>query len=231
MANRTVLQVDQTTLKNQTLLWHLAQQRQDSNLDGRGCLRAHCHHQEKTRLETKPLHNFTNSQRYAFRKSADSKLSREYDTLLDRVGKTSLGDIKQYFSQSNLIEDIRNHYGFHYSSDELRQRLPTLKDTDDLSIYLGPSYGNSFYYFSDVLVGQAMLTKVTGAAPQQAMDALFAEPIKVIKWFLDLSYSCFAVAIKKYLPTLTGKVFEITGARLQDIQMPFFLEPEVNNKG
>jgi hypothetical protein len=40
--------MDQTILKNQALLWHLAQQRQDSNLHCRGYLRAYCHHQKET---------------------------------------------------------------------------------------------------------------------------------------------------------------------------------------
>jgi len=43
--------MDQTTLTNQTLLWYLTQQRQKSNLDCRGRLRAHCDHQKRLGLQ------------------------------------------------------------------------------------------------------------------------------------------------------------------------------------
>ena len=56
LADRAVLQMDQTTLKNQTLLWHLAQQRQDSDLDCCGHLRAYRDYQKEACSETKPLH-------------------------------------------------------------------------------------------------------------------------------------------------------------------------------
>ncbi len=158
-----------------------------------------------------------------------SKLSRKYDNSLDQIGKTSLNDIKQYFGKSNLITTIRNEYAFHYSSDKLRKRLPTLKHTDELYIYLGPSYGNSFYYLSDLMVGLAMLTNVPCATPQQAMDALFAEPIKVIKWFLDLSYSYVVVTINKYIGTVNENVIEVNGSHLEHIVIPFFIEPESDN--
>ena len=72
MANRTVLQVDQATSSNQTLLWHLTQQCQNSNLDCRGRLRAHRNHKKEAGSEAKSLHNPTSPERDSVRKKLDS---------------------------------------------------------------------------------------------------------------------------------------------------------------
>src|ERR671910_613202 len=62
LANRAVLQMDQATPTNQTLLGHLTQQRQESNLDCRGRLRAHCDHQKEAWSKAKSLHHPTGTQ-------------------------------------------------------------------------------------------------------------------------------------------------------------------------
>src|SRR6266513_1444199 len=72
LANRTVLQMDQATPKNQTLLWHFTQQRQESNLDCRGRLRAHCHHQKEAWSKTKSLHDPSSLQPDSVREKLDS---------------------------------------------------------------------------------------------------------------------------------------------------------------
>ncbi len=158
-----------------------------------------------------------------------SKISIEYDDLLDRSGQKSLAEIKRYFSKNNLIKDIRDNFAFHYSSDELKAKIPIIEGTDPLYIYLGYSHGNSFYYFADVIVGSAMMSKVPGADAQQAMNTLFADPISAIKWFLDFIGSCMIVLVEKYLGTtleaLEANTIEIQNPKkLKDVQLPFFLE-------
>ena len=157
-----------------------------------------------------------------------SKLSKEYDGLLDESGKNSLAEIKRYFSKNNLIKEIRDNFAFHYPSDDLKNQLQRIKDTGTLYIYLGYAHGNSFYSFADVLVGSAMLSKVQGADPQQAMDTLFADPIDAIKWFLDFIGSCMIILVEKYLGTtleaLAANSIEIPNPKnLKDVQVPFFL--------
>jgi hypothetical protein len=160
-----------------------------------------------------------------------SKLSKEYDPILDESGRNSLSEIKRYFSKSNLIKDIRDNFAFHYPADDLRDQLRHTSDNDTLYIYLGLAHGNSFYSFADVLVGSAMLSKVQGADPQKAMDTLFDDPINAIKWFLDFIGSCMLILVEKYLGTslkaLGSNVVEVPGAkRWKDVQVPFFLTEE-----
>jgi hypothetical protein len=46
---------------------------------------------------------------------------------------------------------------------------------------------------TSILTKSPMLSKVSGADPQQAMDALFADPINSIKWFLGFIGSCMII--------------------------------------
>ena len=160
-----------------------------------------------------------------------SKVSREYDRLLDESGKNSLNEIKRYFSKNNLIKDLRDNFAFHYPSDDLQNQLQDTKDTGTLYIYLGYAHGNSFYSFADVLVGSAMMSKVQRADSQQAMDALFADPINAIKWFLDFIGSCMIILVEKYLGTtveaLSTNTIEVPNTKKwEDVQVPFFLADE-----
>jgi len=158
-----------------------------------------------------------------------SKISKEYDDFLDEGGKKSLAEIKQYFSKKNLIKDIRDNFAFHYSSDDLKVEIPLVEGTDPLCIYLGHSHGNSFYYFADVIVGSAMMSKVPKADPQPAMNTLFEDPISAIKWFLDFIGSCMTVLVEKYLGTTleapeTNTIEIHNPKKLKDVQLPYFLE-------
>src|SRR5258705_2607238 len=72
LANRTVLQMDQATPTNQTLLGHLTQQCQESNLDCPGRLRAHCDHQKEARSTAKSLHDTSGPQPNSVREKFDS---------------------------------------------------------------------------------------------------------------------------------------------------------------
>ena len=160
-----------------------------------------------------------------------SKLSKEYDRFLDESGKNSLTEIKRYFSKNNLIKDIRDNFAFHYPSDDLQNQLQRTENTGTLYIYLGYAHGNSFYSFADVLVGSAMLSKVQGADPEQAMDALFAEPINAIKWFLGFIGSCMIILVERYLgatlDALGANTVEVPNTKKwEDVQVPFFLADE-----
>jgi hypothetical protein len=160
-----------------------------------------------------------------------SKLSKEYDPLLDESGRNSLTEIKRYFSKSKLIKDIRDNFAFHYPAADLRKQLQRTNDNDTLYIYLEHAHGNSFYSFADVLVGSTMLSKVQGADPQKAMDTLFGDPINAIRWFLDFIGSCMIILVEKYLGTsleaLTPNTIEVLDAkRWKDVHIPFFLEDE-----
>lgn len=158
-----------------------------------------------------------------------ARISKTFDSLLPGDAKNGLSEIKRYFSKKNLIKNIRENFAFHYSSDDLRSQLQRTANPDTLYIYLGKAQGNSFYYFADVIVGLAMLSKVEGADPQRAMDTIFAEPIHAIAWFLDFIGGCMIILVEKYLGTTldrTNTIDVLNTRRWEDVQVPFFLADE-----
>src|SRR5207247_6088245 len=67
MADRAVLQVDQTTPSHQGFLRHLGERGQDADLDSRIDLRARCHRQEALQAPGIPVRTSTDSELDAVR--------------------------------------------------------------------------------------------------------------------------------------------------------------------
>ncbi len=70
LADRAVLQVDQTAPKNQTVLWHIGKCRKNPNLGRHFYVCAHSHNQEKAKFKYVPLHITTDFIDHPFRKNA-----------------------------------------------------------------------------------------------------------------------------------------------------------------
>ena len=69
LADRVILQMDQTASANQGVLWNIRECSQNTNMDCYLRLRAGCHYQKAIESGAKPLHNFTNCQCDAFREN------------------------------------------------------------------------------------------------------------------------------------------------------------------
>jgi hypothetical protein len=70
MANRTFLQMDQTTPEDQGLLWNLGECGQDTNLDCHLSICAGGNRQKGAEPGPESLHNFTDFERQSFRENA-----------------------------------------------------------------------------------------------------------------------------------------------------------------
>ena len=67
LADRVILQMDQATSANKSILWNFRKCGQDTNMDGDLRLCTGSDHQKAIKVGTESLHNFTNCQRNAFR--------------------------------------------------------------------------------------------------------------------------------------------------------------------
>ena len=70
MADRTVLQMDQTAPENQGLLWHLGECRKDPNMDCHLRVCSGSYSQKRTETGPESLHNSTDFERDTFRENA-----------------------------------------------------------------------------------------------------------------------------------------------------------------
>ena len=68
LEDRTILQVDQTALTNQSILWDIRQCSQDTNLDRRQHLLARGHNEKRAEFAIEFTRNTANSQHYDFSK-------------------------------------------------------------------------------------------------------------------------------------------------------------------
>src|SRR6266516_2459907 len=75
LANRTLLQMDQTTSPHQKLFWHFRQQRQDPSLDCHHSLCVSSNRQETSGTQARSLHFVTDPESHSFRENSHFKLA------------------------------------------------------------------------------------------------------------------------------------------------------------
>ncbi len=109
-------------------------------------------------------------------------LSKTYDPKLDTESSQALGELKRYFGAKNAAEVIRNGFAFHHSPSQVAAVLPTV--SDPLLLYMdGKSAPNTFFYFSEVLMDQAIINALDDEGIQRDFEELVSEFFKVSLWF------------------------------------------------
>jgi hypothetical protein len=154
-------------------------------------------------------------------------LSKQYEPKLQSPGDLALANLKRYFGKSNLLQDIRNNFGFHYSSDQVKQQLATLEASYKSEIYLASDYANSLHWACGEMVSYAMLNTVGVADPQQALNRIVEDLSKVSDWFFDFCGSCISIIVEQYfgkdLRELNAEEIDISEpASLETITLPYF---------
>ena len=81
----------------------------------------------------------------------------KYKPDLDNQAAYAFKTLENYFSKSNLCEDIRNNFAYHYNFGKIRNMLRQWPDKDELEIYFSEYHGNCRYAASDVITNMAML--------------------------------------------------------------------------
>jgi hypothetical protein len=154
-------------------------------------------------------------------------LSKNYEPKLPAPGDAALANLKRYFGKSNLLQDIRNNFAFHYSSEEVKQQLASLEDSYKSEIYLANDYANSLNWACEEIVSYAMLNTVGVADPQQALDRIVNDLTKVSDWFFDFCGSCMSITVEQYfgknLRELNAEEIDIgEPVNLETITLPYF---------
>ena len=108
-----------------------------------------------------------------------SKLSKEYEPLLSETGKSALNNLKQYFGKKNLIEEVRNSYSFHYTSEEVAEQLNLFDDDTVFETFVANDIANSLNYLSEEIVSRAMLNRIDSKNDFTAMTRFMDELLEV----------------------------------------------------
>jgi hypothetical protein len=158
-----------------------------------------------------------------------TKLSATYEPKLEAEGAAALSNLKRYFGRKNLVVDIRNKLAFHYSAEHMRSGFELVPSSEDWSILVAESSGNTLYYAADLVANYALLHLVQPSDPWNGLDKLLHELIPVSRWVSDLAASCWVVFTDAYLTDSQGAIpvhdINIEGApALSDVHVPFFVE-------
>jgi len=128
-----------------------------------------------------------------------SKISLEFEPLLDTEAGISLVSLKKYFSKSNVINTVRNKCAFHYSLDEISEGYSELDDSRVLDIYLSQSNenANTIYCFADYIANLAMLKSIDAKDSHSAFENFMDDTSNAMKWFNLVLGNCIAIIAKK----------------------------------
>ena len=153
-----------------------------------------------------------------------AKLSIEYEKSLMDEGKTSLQNIKKYFSGRNIIDDIRNKYTFHYGySNDVVKRIDLLEDKDELDLFFSESHVNCFYYISTLLTSSSILNDINPDNSLAALEKFFDDITDSAKWFLNFCTDCLRIIATKYFDRDFERIVISDPPAIDSIFIPYFV--------
>lgn len=163
-----------------------------------------------------------------------SRVSANYDNVLNEEAKEAINNLKQYFKGINIVSTVRNEFAFHYSVDHIREGFSLPPDTDEWQVVLSEASGNNLYYLADLVANYAMLNSINQKDHRNAMDRLLEELTKISRWFIIFGDACWIIVTKKYLRD-SGAGIPVQEVNLEDcptineVEVPFFIEPRRSN--
>jgi len=158
-----------------------------------------------------------------------TKLSKEYASLLEDSATEALGFLKSYFGRANLVNTVRNNFGFHYSLEHAKTTIPDEASLDDLAIYLHETNGNSLYYFAEYLMTKALIEEISPEDPENALGKLLDEMSQVIGHLNEFVQGLLFVIFAKYIgeDAMRQSMQTVELGRVpasNEVHIPFFFE-------
>ncbi|HEX8398352.1 MAG TPA: hypothetical protein VF644_13050 [Pyrinomonadaceae bacterium] len=126
-----------------------------------------------------------------------SKVSKVVEPDLSVEGRNALAELKRYFGKENLIRKLRNEFSFHYSPENVRKQLPSVKDIEELEICVTEK-DEPFFVYSEELITKAILEEIDKSDYEKALDKLFAEIMKITRNFRIFCAESAILMMHKY---------------------------------
>jgi hypothetical protein len=161
-----------------------------------------------------------------------SSLSGSYGDRLSDLGKTALKELKQYFSSSNLLTEVRNRHSFHFDRKAIIDYLPNIENDSEYDIYLSESQGNSLLYLAEEVCNMALIRtckEFTKSAEEvQALKSFYDQLLEISRHFFQFVHEVISCIIYDHLdkngeyPTERISLLDLENIR--DPKIPFFVE-------
>lgn len=151
-------------------------------------------------------------------------LSKQYEKILSKKGRDSIGHIKSYFGKRNLISLIRNKYAFHYDYEHINKELASIPADEDLELYLAPDHGNSLYSMAHIISSYALFDEVDSSDDFKALDKIFKDVLGVASKFLVFAGELSGKIWQTYrIPVSVGKVHIRRVPTINSVRLPYFI--------
>ena len=129
-------------------------------------------------------------------------LSKEYHPLLEEPHGSDLDRLKRYFDRRDNAVRVVRDLTFHSSLDQIASCLEqSLSFQDELMIFLGCEYANSFYAACEVASNFAMLQAIAADDPERAIRTFLEELRDTTRLFLSVIAGWMWVFISRHLGT------------------------------
>jgi hypothetical protein len=163
-------------------------------------------------------------------------LGKTWDSRLSEDAREGLKYLGKYFGQSkNLSRTVRNKFGFHYSSDLLREPLASARKRSD-EIITGNRSANIFYPFAEEIRALALLQatlpkgapklweeNVSEADIRKAAIALY-ESFKPVRNAFDAFSNSVLTQVVKSLPRKTERFVAPSVTKFSEMLPVLFVE-------
>jgi len=161
-----------------------------------------------------------------FKRDYFTKLfSKDHLSLLSNEQKNSLKFLKTFFGKKNIFYKIRNYYGFHYSTEELKGHYEEL-DIDDMELFICKVFGNWFSTSHGISlrgIFREMDSDYDDQKIGEYLKDLFKEITVVGKNYQIFVSGIINVVCKKY--SFENIIIEIPKPEsIGSIDLPFFID-------
>jgi hypothetical protein len=158
-----------------------------------------------------------------------TRISKLYEPLFDQEAQAALTALKRYFGRTNLIENVRNKFAFHYELDQISAGYAKLGEGDPLDVYLSKTNANTLYVFAESIVGRSLMENINPVDHAKSIAALIDETSAAIGWLNEVISACLLTCLRLHvggdLYSLGADIVEVNGAPdWKSVQIPFFIE-------
>lgn len=152
------------------------------------------------------------------------------ESLIGAKGMKALTDLKAYFSGQNMLQTIRDQYGFHYDKDSITANPESVADHELWEIFCSDVRANNLYYVAEAVANHAMFRRFSSHSGDRTSTLvhIVQESTSVANNMEVFATACWKSALKEYFKVTSMASYnavEITGApKVAEFRLPFFYE-------
>ena len=149
---------------------------------------------------------------------------RKYYCSFDDKAKNCFKEIERYFKKKgNLIKKVRNKFAYHYDFRRVRGSWRSLKDSEQLDMFIAKEHGNCRYTASDKIIAKAILDSTRKEDMESALETFISEIQRLVSMFVDFGGECILVFARRCPKIAEEKLVLKDVPSLDDLRLDYFV--------